>query len=70
MRNAFLHLTSSFQTLSQIWDTFMDYIEPFAARVPYMIGVGNHEYDYGKGSERDPSGAAGPYEPDWGNFGA
>lgn len=30
----------------QIWDAFMDSIEPFACRIPYMVGTGNHEYDY------------------------
>ena len=24
----------------QIWDTFMDYIEPYSSRAPYMIGIG------------------------------
>ena len=26
-----------------IWDTFMAEVEPYAAAVPYMIGIGNHE---------------------------
>ena len=26
-----------------IWDTFMGEVEPYAASVPYMIGIGNHE---------------------------
>lgn len=30
-----------FHTL-QIWDTFMDSIEPFARHIPYHVGVGNH----------------------------
>jgi len=28
------------------WPTFMDLIEPVAKRVPYMIAIGNHEFDY------------------------
>ncbi|KAI8466730.1 MAG: metallophosphoesterase [Monoraphidium minutum] len=52
-----------------VWDTFMESIEPLAARVPYMVQVGNHEYGYDSGSATDPSGAA-PYQPGWGNFGA
>ncbi|KAK9829258.1 hypothetical protein WJX72_004835 [[Myrmecia] bisecta] len=64
-----------------IWDTFMDYITPYAAAAPYMIGIGNHEYDYRTGKEKkhkhdhklasaaDPSGEAHPYDPDWGNYG-
>ncbi|KAA6417699.1 MAG: nucleotide pyrophosphatase phosphodiesterase [Trebouxia sp. A1-2] len=59
----------------EIWDTFMDYIEPYSSRAPYMIGIGNHEYDYRTGKEKhrshskDPSGASSPYDPDWGNYG-
>eukprot|EP00887_Chlorella_sp_A99_P004312 scaffold15.g4312.t1 len=54
-----------------IWDTFMEAIEPFAAHVPYMVAVGNHEYDYKQGSRKDPdiSGEDRPYSPDWGNYG-
>ncbi|KAK9811159.1 hypothetical protein WJX73_007407 [Symbiochloris irregularis] len=60
----------------KIWDTFMDQIEPYAAAAPYMIGIGNHEYDYRTGKEHhhegagsDPSGEDKPYDPDWGNYG-
>jgi hypothetical protein len=28
----------------EIWDAFMDSIEPLSARLPYMVQVGNHEY--------------------------
>mmetsp|Transcript_35139 Transcript_35139/g.91248 ORF Transcript_35139/g.91248 Transcript_35139/m.91248 type:complete len:550 (+) Transcript_35139:375-2024(+) len=52
---------------SYVWDRFFDMIEPTAARLPYMIGVGNHEYDYTDGKSRDPSGWT-PYLPDWGNY--
>jgi len=55
-----------------VWNSFMDAIEPAASRVPYMVAVGNHEYDYkhsGGGSHpKDPSGSAA-YNPGWGNFG-
>lgn len=27
---------------TQIWDTFMESIEPFARHIPYMVGAGNH----------------------------
>ena len=61
-----------------IWDAFMDYIEPYAARAPYMLGIGNHEYDWRTGGEKrhrhhrrpDASGRDKPYDPDWGNYGA
>lgn len=54
-----------------VWDSFMEAIEPVASRVPYMVAVGNHEYDYSRGGNQkgaDPSGG-GPYSPGWGNFG-
>ncbi len=62
----------------RIWDSFMRYIEPYASAAPYMIGVGNHEYDYRTGGEKhhkhprhpDASGSDEPYDPDWGNYGA
>ncbi|BDA43217.1 probable inactive purple acid phosphatase 27 [Coccomyxa sp. Obi] len=61
----------------RIWDAFMRYIEPYASAAPYMIGVGNHEYDYRTGGEKhhkhprhpDASGSDEPYDPDWGNYG-
>jgi len=31
-------------------------------QVPYMVAVGNHEYDYEGGSKNDPTGQ-GPYKP-------
>ena len=45
------------------WDYWMHTIAPVSSKVPYMVAVGNHEYDYLTGSERDPSGAAEPYIP-------
>lgn len=49
----------------------MDSIEPVASRVPYMVGIGNHEYDWEHKNSHEPdaSGADLPYAPDWGNFG-
>lgn len=56
----------------------MEQIEPYASRAPYLIAIGNHEYDYDtahkekhkKATEPDPSGRKDPYRPDWGNYGA
>ena len=50
-----------------IWDAFMTQIQPTAARVPYMTGIGNHEYDHETGGEKDPSHAPGPggFQPTW-----
>jgi hypothetical protein len=28
--------------LPQIWDAFMESVQPFAAHIPYMVGAGNH----------------------------
>ncbi|CAF1112961.1 unnamed protein product [Adineta steineri] len=57
--------------IGALWDSFMTQIQPIAARVPYMVGIGNHEYDHVLGGENDPSGAPGPggFRPDWGNYG-
>eukprot|EP01116_Phalansterium_solitarium_P017202 TRINITY_DN4173_c0_g1_i1.p1 TRINITY_DN4173_c0_g1~~TRINITY_DN4173_c0_g1_i1.p1 ORF type:complete len:586 (-),score=221.07 TRINITY_DN4173_c0_g1_i1:325-2025(-) len=48
------------------WDEFMDEIQPTAARVPYMVGIGNHERDYeetGPWTGKDSGGECGvPYE--------
>jgi len=50
------------------WDKFMTLVEPLAARIPYMVGVGNHEYCYYGEADNDPSGVSAPYHPPWGNF--
>lgn len=57
-----------------MWDQFFHIVEPYATRVPYMVSIGNHEYDYVAGGERDPSGAAGAdgrmgFHPSWANYG-
>ncbi|GKY98794.1 hypothetical protein MPSEU_000835600 [Mayamaea pseudoterrestris] len=57
---------------AHIWDEWQHMIEPITARVPYMVGVGNHEYDHKNGGTgKDPSGVTtdGGFQPDWGNFG-
>lgn len=57
----------------KVWDSFMDAIEPASKRVPYMVAVGNHEYDYRGQGRRDkggdPSGSTSAYNPKWGNYG-
>jgi len=58
---------------TQIWDKYMDMIEPFASRIPTMVAVGNHEYDYtrGDGSKMDGSGIKTneTFHPSWGGSG-
>ena len=60
---------------SSIWDDFMEAIEPISEKVPYMVTVGNHEYDWlpTKDDVRqgvvDASGVSRPYTPEWGNYG-
>lgn len=36
------HTLCPLHLFPQIWDTFMESIEPFARHTPYMVGVGNH----------------------------
>ena len=50
-----------------LWDSFMTQIQPIAARVPYMVAIGNHEYDHVTGGDKDPSGAPTPggFRPQW-----
>eukprot|EP01025_Chloroclados_australasicus_P016795 TRINITY_DN1856_c0_g1_i1.p1 TRINITY_DN1856_c0_g1~~TRINITY_DN1856_c0_g1_i1.p1 ORF type:complete len:460 (-),score=59.66 TRINITY_DN1856_c0_g1_i1:273-1652(-) len=50
------------------WYAFMNLIEPVARHVPYMVTIGNHEFDYDGDSDNDPSHQT-HYQPDWGNFG-
>jgi len=58
---------------THIWDKYMEMIEPFASRVPTMVAVGNHEYDYkrGDGSKTDASGMKTDevFHPSWGGKG-
>ena len=54
-----------------LWDAWLDMVEPFASRIPLMVGVGNHEYDHTTGGiGRDPSGVTtgDGFHPAWGNF--
>ncbi|CAF2723528.1 unnamed protein product [Rotaria sp. Silwood2] len=57
--------------IGALWDAFMTQIDTIASRVPYMVGIGNHEYDHVTGGDKDPSGAPGPggFRPSWGNYG-
>jgi hypothetical protein len=41
------------------WEEWFDEIEPIATQVPWMVGLGNHEYDH----------FDQPFKPSWGNYG-
>ena len=52
------------------WDAWMTMIEPYATLAPYMVSIGNHEYDHLVGGAKDPSHAPGEgFHPEWGNYG-
>jgi hypothetical protein len=53
--------------IAVLWDGFMTQIESIASRIPYMVSIGNHEYDHVTGGDKDPSGAPGPggFSPKW-----
>ncbi|KAL3661590.1 hypothetical protein V7S43_013350 [Phytophthora oleae] len=57
-----------------LWDQFGAIVQPVASRLPYMVGIGNHEYDYtGSGEGHDLSGSDAALSNGWhpvgGNFG-
>jgi hypothetical protein len=41
---------------AHIWDEWLHMIQSFAACVPLLIDVGNHEYDHTSRYRKDPSG--------------
>ncbi|DBA00425.1 TPA: hypothetical protein N0F65_012956 [Lagenidium giganteum] len=55
-----------------VWDQFGFMIEKIAASMPYMVSVGNHEYDYLAYTSHDPSGVShhDRFAPPEANFGS
>ncbi|KAL9182584.1 hypothetical protein ACHAXT_013236 [Thalassiosira profunda] len=55
---------------AHVWDVWHAMIEAYAARLPVMVGVGNHEYDHTESSDssKDPSGVNTTFgfQPEWG----
>merc|ERR1712032_1682159 len=51
------------------WEHWGTQIEEVARRVPYMVSLGNHEYDHLGGANKDPSNAGIGFHPWWGNYG-
>jgi len=66
---AILHIgdVSYARGIGALWDAFMSQVEPTTSIVPYMVGIGNHEYDHVTGGDKDPSRASGPggFRPAW-----
>jgi hypothetical protein len=58
---------------AHIYDFWFHMIQPLASKVPYMVGIGNHEYLHftGGANGKDPSGESSPggFRPPWNNFG-
>ncbi|KAG7380256.1 hypothetical protein PHYPSEUDO_007608 [Phytophthora pseudosyringae] len=57
-----------------LWDQYGAVVQSVASRLPYMVGIGNHEYDYivnGEGHDLSGSEAAlsNGWHPDGANFG-
>jgi hypothetical protein len=44
---------------STAWDWYMDSIAPIAMQTPWMVAIGNHEYDY----------VGQPWRPTWSDYG-
>jgi hypothetical protein len=54
-----------------IWDQFGPLIEPIASSLPYMVALGNHEYDYmsgGEGKDLSGAGKTNGFHPPEGNY--
>jgi len=47
-----------------LWDQWFDLIQSYASLIPYMVGIGNHEYDHINGHEKDPSKQPN-FRPSW-----
>jgi len=58
------------RSVGYIWDIWGTQIEPIARVAPYMVSLGNHEYDHTADSPEDPSGTGAGFHPAWGNYGA
>jgi hypothetical protein len=50
-------------------DQYLDLIEPIAGRAPYMVSIGNHEWDFSSSSSSSSSFGYKGWHPSWGNMG-
>lgn len=63
----YLTLLMLIRCLGIYWDVFGNLIQDIASAKPYMVSIGNHEYDHTSGGQNDPSLADGQgYHPSWG----
>ena len=46
LSNIMFNFSIDAEGFSWRWDQFFEQIQPIATRVPYMVGIGNHEYDH------------------------
>lgn len=56
---------------TDVWNSWHDIIEPYSSRLPYLVSIGNHEYDYvaSEDGSKDPSGVTKTWHPPWSNAG-
>jgi acid phosphatase type 7 len=54
------------------WNAWHAVASDITSRLPYMVSIGNHEYDYPKSADgsKDPSGVGEAYAPSWWNGGS
>ena len=64
--SAILHIgdLSYAQGIAILWEAFMNQIQQTARRFPYLVSIGNHEYDHLTGGDKDPSKAPGQEDLD------
>lgn len=58
--------------IAYLWEVWFKLTEPYATLVPYMVGIGNHEYDHTRGGiGHDPSNITSDdgWRPEWFNGG-
>jgi len=69
VRFVYHHGDLSYATgLAYIWEQWFHLIQPYASLIPYMVGIGNHEYDHVSGHAKDPSKQPN-FRPSWFNGG-
>eukprot|EP00933_Yihiella_yeosuensis_P038842 TRINITY_DN32780_c0_g1_i1.p1 TRINITY_DN32780_c0_g1~~TRINITY_DN32780_c0_g1_i1.p1 ORF type:complete len:693 (+),score=73.04 TRINITY_DN32780_c0_g1_i1:46-2124(+) len=58
-------------SIGYIWELWQTQIQgTVATKMPYMVSIGNHEYDHTGDLSKDPSGLVRGFNPSWGNYGS